>query len=138
MGEWPKAREQYFYLLDSGSQALGQGTKKKEEALKEPRRALALTVCAGLLRAGTASQAEPWLAQLEEIEPKSFRVVTLRAQLLGKQGEVEKAVSLLHAFEQENKKESARVALLLEQLGQAKLAEALFARSDVTALRRQT
>ncbi len=125
VGEWPKARQQFQFVLSAGPEALGKDERGKDARLRQY--ADKLTVfCVGLLRADAATQVEPWLAKLEEIEPKSLRSVGLRAQLLSKQGQADKAVPELLAFEKNQDKLTGSVAAVLEQIGQLKLAEEMY------------
>jgi tetratricopeptide (TPR) repeat protein len=123
VGEWSKARDHFLVLVSSAPSALAN--EQHNPAVQKKYADQLASFCAGLLRHDAANQAEFWLSKLEDLEPKSFRTVSLHAQLLGKRGQADKAVPELVALaEREN--QAVRVALLLEQLALVKDAEEMF------------
>lgn len=125
VGEWPKARDQYYYLLNTPPVGLDKEDAGRAARLRSYADQIAF-LCAGLLRADGIAEAEPWLGKLEELEPKSWRTLTLRAQMLAKQGNTDRGVAELLRFETDHADQSGPTAALLEQLGDKKRAEDMY------------
>jgi len=87
-----------------------------------------------LLARGQPSEAETWLTRLEKVQPNNPVAVELRARLLAARGDGPAVVALLRQFAQRKDQtkdkdkaiDQARVAGLLESLGQPDAAEALY------------
>jgi cellulose synthase operon protein C len=134
IGQWPKANEQYLFVLTEAARGIDRDPRNKELLTK--RYADQLTVyCAALLRHDAASKVEPWLEKLEALEPKSLRSVALRARLLDKQDRGAEAVDDLLALEKNDERVAGSVAGVLEQIGQAAKAEELYKKHIAQAKR---
>ena len=72
-----------------------------------------------LLARGETDEAAGWLARLEKQDPGSLRTVEIQARLLKAKGRGDEAAALLVAHAQGRADDVGRVALLLDQLGQA-------------------
>jgi tetratricopeptide (TPR) repeat protein len=84
-----------------------------------------------LLRRHEVADARGWLARLEELEPKAFRTLRLKALVLKEEGRAADATPLLQAFVKEAKDEPKvvlSVAGLLEGLGEFGAAEEMYRR----------
>lgn len=125
VNEWPKAREQFLYVLNATQEMVNKNSQAKSALLKRYADELS-AFCAAMIRFDSINQSDIWLAKLESIEPKSFRSLRLRAQLSKKQGNAEVAVPELLALVKSDDKYLLPVALLLEQLGQTNAADNLF------------
>ena len=79
-----------------------------------------------LLKKGYVQGAETWVAKLEEVAPREFRTVGLRAKLLQQTGKPDEAARLLGAFAQEHPEALGQTAALLETLGLVSAAEQAF------------
>jgi tetratricopeptide (TPR) repeat protein len=125
VGEWPKAKEQYLSLLTSTQEAVARNQRDSAALQKKYGDQLA-SFCAGLLQNDALTQVDVWLAKLERLEPSSPRTISLRAQLLGKQGHGDQAAPALLAMVEKDGKLAGSVAGLLEQIEQPKLAEEMY------------
>lgn len=109
--DWTKAREQFLSLLTS------------------PAGANALYVAhyvGSLLRKGEVADARGWLTKLEKLEADSWRTVELQARVLHAENRVAEAAKVLQTHAARPGASLASVAAVLEQLGQAAAAEALY------------
>jgi tetratricopeptide (TPR) repeat protein len=109
-GNWPKARELLRSALASDE--------------NNPAYLTALT--RGLLIHGQASDAEPWLARLEKLQPQSAQAVELKARVLAAQGKANEAVALLKGYTSDKPAILGPFAALLRELGQLDAAEAMY------------
>jgi tetratricopeptide (TPR) repeat protein len=125
VGEWPKARAQLLLLVSSAAEALASA-KEGQAALRGQYLDLVAMLAVGLVNHDALAEAQPWLAKLEEMEPKTLRTVGLRAQLLGKQGQAAEAAVELLGLAKADEKLIGPVAALLEKIGRARDAEALY------------
>jgi tetratricopeptide (TPR) repeat protein len=112
-GNWPKARDLLRSALASDE--------------NNPVYLAAFT--RGLLTHGHASDAEPWLARLEKLQPQSFQTVELKARLLAAQGKGNEAAALLKAYTSDKADLLGPFAGLLSELGQLDAAEAMYRES---------
>ncbi|MCI0682563.1 MAG: tetratricopeptide repeat protein [Gemmataceae bacterium] len=127
VGEWPKAREQYLFLLTLTQDAFANATRNKPALQTEFANQLA-AYCNALVRHDDLAQFNHWLPRLEELEPNNVRTIGLRAQLLAKQGRAEKGANNLMALAAKQDQLAGPVAVLLERIGQLKPAEDMFKR----------
>jgi tetratricopeptide (TPR) repeat protein len=112
VGEAGKARDRLLPLVQSGGNA----------------RYLAHHIDR-LLREGRTSEAEGWLPDLEKLQPGSLPVAALRARLLKARGKMAEGAALLkRQAEGKDAATAARVAALVEDLGDAAGAEDLYRR----------
>jgi tetratricopeptide (TPR) repeat protein len=125
VGEWSKAREHLLLLVSAAGESL-HNAKKDSESVRARYLDLVATLAAGLLSHEALSEARPWLAKLEEMEPKNLRTIGLRAQLLGKQGQAEEAATELLALAKDQEKMIGPAAALLEKIGRAREAEEMY------------
>jgi tetratricopeptide (TPR) repeat protein len=118
-GSWPKAHRLMEDLLNT-----------------QAENPLYLTYfIGGLLRHGDVEQAARWVGQLRQVDPDTFRTVSLQARVLAAQARKEadadranRAVALVKEYVGRREEDTARAAALLEELGQARAAEELFRR----------
>ena len=118
VGEWKKAEAQFLKLLSL--------TQANQDAVSQKKQGdLLALIVNGLIKHDAASRAEPWLGQLETLEPKTFRTVALRSLLLNKKKRGPEAVAGLLALAKSDDKYLRPVAVILEQINQEKPAEEL-------------
>jgi tetratricopeptide (TPR) repeat protein len=109
-GNWRKARATMVALLsDHGQTPL-----------------LIAEYVRGLLRHKETDEAAAWVDKLTALAPKTFETLELRAFVLKQQGKVKEATDLVKAYASEKGAPLDAAALLLDRLGQADEAEALF------------
>jgi tetratricopeptide (TPR) repeat protein len=80
----------------------------------------------GLLRHQEAESAATWVAKLAELAPKAFETTELRARVLKEQGKLPEATELVKTYACEKDARIELAAPLLEQLGLADEAEAMY------------
>jgi tetratricopeptide (TPR) repeat protein len=110
LGEKRKAREQMLTLLAE------HGTNPDYLAY----------YAESLVRRNEFTDARTWLARLEELEPKTFRSLGIKALVLKAEKRTAEAVPLLTALAKEQPKEVLPVAGLLEGLGELRAAEEMY------------
>jgi tetratricopeptide (TPR) repeat protein len=109
-GDWPRARS---LLLD----ALAEGGDNP---------AYLDALARGLLAHGQARDAAPWVDRLVKLRPQDPEAVALQARLLAAQNQGSEAVALVRAYTRDKDDFLGPFAALLEELGQADAAEAMF------------
>jgi tetratricopeptide (TPR) repeat protein len=110
VGQWARAREQLLSLLAN------HGDEPKYLAHYASR----------LLSRGDVEGAHPWVARLEEMEPKTFRTLRLKALTLKGESRSAEAVPFLTALAREQAALALPVAGVLEELGEFGAAEPLY------------
>src|SRR5262249_55044440 len=81
-----------------------------------------------LLEHREIDEAQVWQARLEKIEPESFRTLELKARVLHAQGKTSDAVEVMQRFAEKKEADLRLVATVLDQLGQAHVAEKMYRR----------
>ncbi len=112
LNEWPEARR----LLDGLTASQGGNP----QYLAYHARAL--------VRHGAAEKARPLVAELAKREPQAFRTAEVKARLLKADGKGAEAAALLEGFAKADAGSVLPAAALLEELGEAPAAEALYRR----------
>ena len=84
--------------------------------------------CGSLLRNNSVQEAQLWFGKLEKREPNSLRTLSVKAQLLAKQGRPSEAVPFLVAAVELKPEWAVSAAQLLEEIGQYKEAEQMYER----------
>jgi len=118
-GNWPRARALMTDLLSE------QG--------KNPLFVAAFV--RSLLRHKESDAAASWVAKLAELAPRAFETTELRARVLKERGKLPEAAALIKSYVQEKDARLDLAAVLLDQLGQADEAEALYRRVAATSKR---
>ena len=108
---WPKAQDRWLSLLTAP-----QGANPMHLA----------HYIRSVLRRGEKDEARVWLARLEKQEPDTWRTIEIKAHVLKAEGKSEEAVALLRTRAQGKEDDTARVAALLEQLGEVAAAEDMY------------
>jgi cellulose synthase operon protein C len=124
-GQWPKAREQFMLVMGSSEAAL-QKTQKTQADQDGTFGTFVAKFCASLLRHDAVQEAQQWFGKLETTEPDSLRTLSIKAQLLAKQGRASEAAPFLVAAAQKKPEWVAPVAGLLEEIGQVKEAQQMY------------
>ena len=109
-GNRPKARELMFSALASDGE--------------NPVYLASLT--RSLLIQGQASEAEPWLARLEKLQPQAAQTMELKARMLVAQGKGSEAAALVKAYTKNKDNLLGPFAVLLMELGQPDAAERMY------------
>ena len=110
-GDWPKARKRLLALI----------------GLPEGHQAAYLSHFArSMLGHGERDEAEAALKKLERIEPAAYGTLEIRARVLYASGKKAEAVALLQSHVKDSPADTGAVAVLLEELGEAEGAEALY------------
>jgi tetratricopeptide (TPR) repeat protein len=112
VGDWPKARERMVRLLARGGDDPGYLTY----------------LTRGLVRHEGPAGAKPWLMKLEAVRPDAFQTLELRCRVLKAEGKARQAAGLVEAYALRHGADLEGAGGLLEELGQAAAAEAVFSR----------
>ncbi|HYV34840.1 MAG TPA: tetratricopeptide repeat protein, partial [Gemmataceae bacterium] len=122
VGEWPKAKVEMADLLNATEKKINK--QKGIGSLDTSFKTYLAHHCNALLRRGAADEVSKWLTKLETVEKDSFRTLSIKARLSGKQNE--KVVGELTTWADKNPDFKLQVASLLEEIGQQDAAEKMY------------
>lgn len=113
LNDWPRARRRYLSMLDM------PGAETAVRVVQSARR---------LLQHGDVEAARPLVKKLEDVDPKLFTVIELKARLLHGDGRKSDATALLRDYCAREGSTLIAAANLLAELGDHSAAEEIFRR----------